>query len=542
MQRPLFGKALTVAAAAALGFLSPAAAQNRPTVTTEAGVIMGVASGDVLAFKGIPYAAPPLGDLRWRAPQPVEPWKGVREATELGHVCMQIPLEDAVSPIDTTPSEDCLFLNVWRSADAAADPLPVMVWIHGGWYVNGGSSTATFDGSALARSGLVVVTINYRLGRFGFFAHPALLAADEGPVGNFGYMDQIAALRWVQDNIAAFGGDPNAVTIAGESAGGGSVIHLLVSPEARGLFHRVIAMSGGGRRGLSERAMTGGTPEAPSADMLDAAFATEHGITGDGAETLAALRALPAEDLLAGVAFPVFTQRLLTEEDASAVLPGTPMIDGVIVTDKLENLVLGGAAAPVPLMIGTTAVDAPGFFPPRNDPFSWFGPDAEVAAAAYNPTGALPIEAVLLQISMDMTMHEPARFLARAVTAAGNPAWLYRFTYLAEGTEDRSRGARHAWEVPYMFGTLDRSLLPGAGDATTDNDRQMEVWFSTYVANFIRTGDPNGGDLLAWPKFDPAAFDLMHFTLDDGPVFGPDPRADGVELVERVQDARAGSP
>jgi para-nitrobenzyl esterase len=144
-----------------------------------------------------------------------------------------------------------------------------MVWVHGGWWVNGGSSSESFDGSALARQGIIVVTINYRLGRFGFFAHPALFAANEGPVGNFGYMDQIAALQWVRDNIAAFGGDPGAVTVVGESAGGASVLHMLMSPEARGLFHRAIVMSGGGRRGLSERAMTGGTPEAPSADMVD---------------------------------------------------------------------------------------------------------------------------------------------------------------------------------------------------------------------------------------------------------------------------------
>jgi para-nitrobenzyl esterase len=168
---------------------------------------MGVASDDVLAFGGI-------GDLRWRAPQPMEPWTGVRDAID----CMQIPFDDPVAPVGTTPSENCLVLKVWRPADVSADPLPVLVWIPGGWYVNGGSSTALSEGSAFARQGMVVVSINYRLGRFGFFAHPALIAANEGPVGNFGYMDQIAALRSVQDNIAAFGGDPGKVTLESAAA------------------------------------------------------------------------------------------------------------------------------------------------------------------------------------------------------------------------------------------------------------------------------------------------------------------------------------
>jgi para-nitrobenzyl esterase len=535
MPRPFFAKALTLATAAVLGFLGPAAAQNGPTVTTEAGVIMGVASDEVLAFRGIPYAAPPLGDLRWRAPQPMEPWTGVRDAIEPGHDCMQIPFDDAVAPVGTTPSEDCLVLNVWRPADMSADALPVMVWIPGGWYVNGGSSTPLSDGSALARQGMVVVTINYRLGRFGFFAHPALIAADEGPVGNFGYMDQIAALRWVQDNSAAFGGDPGRVTLVGESAGGASVLHMLTSPATDGLFHGAIVMSGGGRKALAERSMTGGTPAAPSADMIDAAFATTLGITGEGEDALAALRALPAEALLGDLTFPVMTEALLTQ--GITEFPGTPMIDGVIVTDRLENLFLGGEGAPVPLIIGTTARDAPGFFPPRNDPYSYFGADAEKAATVFNPGGALSPEAVLLGVAADMTMHEPARFVGRSMTDAGDPTWLYRFTYVAEARDGRESGAAHAWELPYMFQTVEVV----EGEATTDDDRQMARWFSGYIANFVRTGDPNGGNLPAWPTFDPAQFDLMNFTLDDGPVFGPDPRAARIELIERVEEARTRS-
>lgn len=408
-----------------------------------------------------------------------------------------------------------------------------MVWIPGDWYVNGGSSEALSDGSGLAREGVVVVTINYRLGRFGFFAHPALLAADEGPVGNFGYMDQIAALEWVRGNIAAFGGDPGRVTIVGESAGGASVLHLLTSPAARGLFHGAVVMSGGGRRAVAERAMTGGTAEAPSANMVDADFAATHGISGTGAEALAALRALPAEELLRDVSFPIFMKALLME--GVTEFPGTPMIDGEIVTGKLEGLVIRHEAAAVSLIIGTTARDAPGFFPPRDDPFSYFGPDAERAADVFNPGAALPPEAVLLGIAADMTMHEPARFVARSMTDAGNPAWLYRFTYVAEAREDRAAGATHAAELPYMFQTVETI----EGKATTENDRRMARWFGGYIANFVKTGDPNGGDLPAWPVFDPAAFELMHLTLDDGPVCEPDPRAARVRLVDRAADAKA---
>jgi para-nitrobenzyl esterase len=536
MHGRLYRKALPVAAAVVLGSLSLAATETRPTVAIDAGTIRGVASDDVLAFKGIPYAAPPLGNLRWRAPQPVDRWTGVRDANEPGHDCMQIPYNDIVALPGTTPCEDCLVLNVWRPAEASADPLPVMVWIPGGWYVNGGSSTALSDGSALARQGMVVVTINYRLGRFGFFAHPALFAAHEGPVGNFGYMDQIAALQWIQHNISAFGGNPGMVTLVGESAGGASVLHLLTSPAAAGLFHRTIVMSGGGRRALAERKMNEGSAEKPSADMIDAAFARTLGIRGEGDKALAALRALPVEALLGDLTFPVMTKALLTQ--GTTEFPGTPMIDGVIVTDKLEKLFQGGKAASVPLIIGTAARDAPGFFPPRNDPFSYFGAAAEKAVTVFNPGGALPPEVILLGIAAEITMHEPARFVARSMRGAGNAVWIYRFTYAAETRQDRSNGAAHGEEVPYMFQTVEVSK----NWATTDKDRQMARWFSGYIANFVKTGDPNGGYLPVWPTFDPSQFKLMNFTLDDGPVFGPDPRAARIELIKQVEDARAGNP
>ena len=225
----------------------PAAPQDSgPVVKIESGRIRGVSSDGINIFKGIPYARPPVGLLRWRPPQPAEGWLEIRPATEYGHDCMQNPFPGDAAPLQTKPSEDCLYLNVWAPANADHKSLPVMFWIHGGGFVNGGSSPAVYSGAAFAKKGVVFVSINYRLGRFGFFAFPAL--REEGdPMGNYGYMDQIAALKWVKANIAAFGGNPNKITVFGESAGGGSVNMLLTSPLAHGLFQQAMVESGGGR-------------------------------------------------------------------------------------------------------------------------------------------------------------------------------------------------------------------------------------------------------------------------------------------------------
>jgi para-nitrobenzyl esterase len=517
---------------AAAGALSEVVAK---TVQLDAGLIEGLASGDVLSFKGIPYAAPPVGDLRWRAPQPVTPWDGVRQATAFGPDCAQAPGE--AEKIQTTPAEDCLFVNVWRPANVPLGArLPVMVWIHGGGFVGGGASIPWYDGSAFARQGIVVVSLNYRLGRLGFFAHPALLAANEGPVGNFGLMDQIAALQWVQRNVAAFGGDPGQVTLVGESAGGASVLALLTSPATVGLFHRVMVLSGGGRDAIGGRPMTGGTPELPSAGQIDAGFAQSLGITGDGPEALAALRALPAETVQGDLTLEKLAAEALL---GAQVYQGTQMVDGVIVTGQPGDLLRGGQALQVPMAIGTTALDLPLFFPTsRTDPLSYFGPDAGQAHTAYNAPATLDqnsLALLLLSIGADMTMHEPARYAAKQMTARGNLVWLYRFTYTAESTRPQATGQTHAGELPFLFD----QLAARYGDAVTPQDQQMADAFNTYIANYAKNGDPNGEGLPAWPAFDPAKFDLMDFTLDGGPVYGPDPRAARVELVERVSDAQA---
>ncbi|MCW5889520.1 MAG: carboxylesterase family protein [bacterium] len=497
-----------------------AAAAAAPEVRIEAGVLRGMTAGGVDAFKGIPYAAPPVGDLRWRAPQPAVPWPGVRDATAYGHDCVQLPAPGDAGASGSSRAEDCLVLNVWRPASAGPGRrLPVLVWIHGGGFVSGAASVPLFDGSAFARDGVVLVGINYRLGRLGFFAHPALTAAHEGPLANYGLMDQLAALQWVRRNVAAFGGDPDAVTVAGESAGGIAVIHLLTSPAARGLFRRAAVLSGGGRTYLlPQRALSATTGSLPSAEASGLAFAASAGITGTDAAALRALRALPAERVSGDLGMAALL-------DLPATYTGGPVRDGVIVTAQPEAAFRRGAFAPVPLVIGTTQDDL-GAGPP---PADFFGPDAEQARRAYDPGGSLGTAMVAALVAEDLTMHEPARFVARAMTQAGAPAWLYRFDYVAEALRAQTDSAGHASELAYVFARLDARY----GSAVTDADRRMAALVHGYFANFVRHGDPNGPGLPAWPRFDPAGFDLMLFTATGARVT-PDPWRGRLALVERA--------
>lgn len=500
------------------------------TAKLDAGIVEGVVSGDVLSFKGIPYAAPPVGDLRWREPQPVKPWSGVRKAAEYGNDCMQQPIPGDAAASGSAFSEDCLVLNVWRpAAGESRQKRPVMVWIYGGGYLNGGSSAAIFDGSAFAREGLVLVSFNYRLGRLGFFAHPALTAAKEGPLANYGLMDQLAALRWIRKNIGAFGGDPDQVTIVGESAGGISVIHMMTWPEARGLFHRAAVLSGGGRTYLTNlRKLSESTPELPSAEQSGVEFAKNAGITGTDAAALAALRGLPAEKVNGDLSIVA----LITKPPTYA---GGPVRDGEILTGNPQDVFLRGEAAGVPVIIGTTSQDLPVSKPQSSeDPLSHFGSDAKKAADVYNPDGKLSAAELVAAIGVDMTMHEPARFVAKQMTKSGMPVWLYRFSYVADSLRPKQKGAEHSSELPYMFQTLDARY----GKDVTEKDRAMSGALHEYIANFAKSGDPNGPDLPKWPKYDPAKADLLNFTLNRGIVIEADPLKDRLDLVEKVADAQ----
>lgn len=511
-----------------------AAAQAAPAPTVvrvETGRLQGVASDGVLAFKGVPFAAAPVGDLRWRPPQKPVAWSGVRSAAALGKDCLQGPIPGDPG-LGTDLAEDCLFLNVWRPAEGARGKLPVMVWIYGGGLVNGGTQPAIYQGDAFARQGLVFVSINYRLGRFGFFAHPALTAEHpDEPKGNYGYMDQIAALQWIQRNITAFGGDPSNVTVFGESAGGYSVHTLLTSPMAKGLFHRAIVESGGGRDQL------GATAGLADAEAIGVAFARSQGIEADGPAALAALRALPADKVVSGLSMRTFLfQRPVTYSG--------PMADGKVVTGAPEAAYRGGKFAGVPIIAGANGADLGLNFAPNLDALlAPFGADRAAALAAYDPqsTGALP--EIRAKVGMDQMMLEPARFVATEFAAHGLPAYEYRFDYVGEALKpEHPRGAAHASEIPYVFDTYGAPYIAmvsakHAGEAT-DADRAVARTMQAYWVNFAKTGDPNGPGLPAWPIYDPAQDELMLFGPDGRAAAVPDPLKARLDLVAATRAAK----
>lgn len=496
-------------------------------VKIDSGRLKGVTAQGVTSFKGIPYAAAPVGELRWRPPQPVKPWSGVRPASEYGADCMQKPFPGDAAPLGVTPAEDCLYVNVWVPASAAAKKLAVMVWIYGGGFVNGGSSPAVYDGSQFAKRGVVLVSFNYRLGRFGFFGFPALTKENAGePHGNYAYMDQIAALKWVRRNIAAFGGDPGNVTLFGESAGGGSVHAMMTSPFSRGLFHKAIIESGGGRTGLfPPRYLSQPGPGGnPSGESVGLAFAKKAGVTGEGPEALAALRKLPAEAVVDGLNMAT----MMTPTYAG------PMVDGKVIVESAEVAYGASQEAHVALIAGANSQDI-GFSTARtmDELLSRFGADRDKAKAAYDPDNTGNLRQVAPLVAADQMMIEPARFTVRALAAAGQPAYEYRFSYVAESMRKQWKGAPHATEIPFVFDTVEarytKDLAP--------RDKATAEAANAYWVNFAKTGNPNGKGLPEWPAYDAKTDMLIDFTLE-GPVAKPDPWKNRLDLVERMATAR----
>ena len=512
-----------ILAAAAATIAAPAAAQ---VVTIDAGKVAGETVDGISSWKGIPFAQPPVGDLRWRAPQPVEHWDGVLEATEYANDCMQIPFAQDAAPLGTPPSEDCLYVNVWRpEGTTAEDRLPVMLWIYGGGFVNGGSSPAVYDGSELARQGVVLVSFNYRLGRFGFFAHPALTEAnaDNGLLGNYGYMDQVEALRWVQRNIAAFGGNPQNVTVFGESAGGGSVSMMMTSPMTRGLFDKAIVMSGGGRAGLRSTTPVH-SEDGPDGEDAGLGFAEWAGIEGEGPEALAALRALPADRLTAGVGL-----------GQTSVAPASgPLVDGMVVTGPFDAIYAAGNAAPVPFMAGANTMDI-GFGPPlEGDAFAaHFGDGlANTARAAYAELADGNPQWLQMMIYADEMMIEPARYMVQSMTETGQPAWHYRAGYVPEVMRKEWPGLPHATEIPFFFRTID-ARYPGE---TTEADHAVSAAMSAAFVNFAKTGNPNGPGAPEWPVYDDTTRPVMLFGMD-GNRGGEDPWRARLDVAEAKAEA-----
>ena len=454
-----------VMAALFLAAALPALAQ---TVSTHSGAVSGVAVEGVESFKSIPFAAPPVGALRWAPPHAPQSWTTTLVADHTGPACPQ-HVPPSWGP-DPKQAEDCLYLNIWRPAGTGAHArLPVMVWIYGGAFVIGDSASKIYDGSNLARDGVIVVNFNYRLGRLGWFAHPDLTKeAGTNGTGDFGLMDQIAALKWVQANIAAFGGDPANVTIFGESAGGMSVNLLMTSPAAKGLFAKAITESGLGR--------VPATPLA-AAEAKGAAFAKSV-----GASDIAALRALPVSTILGGPMASV----------ESGDNPG-PIVDGELVPTNIDRAFAEGKQAPVPWMIGSNNYEASLF------PSMLADPDGTVLAqvpaearpmfmALFDPDKTGDKRTVVANVLTDKVFAEPARYLAARQTALGQPTYRYVFAYVPEQQRTELPGAGHGAEIQFVFGTLGTFYASKSG--YTEMDRKVSANMGRYWTNFAKRETP----------------------------------------------------
>lgn len=504
-------------AGAALTLLaSAAAASSSPVVTAPAGAVRGLAEGEIASFKGIPYAAPPVGQMRWRPPAPAPVWSGVRDAAQFGPACIQpTPLVQSIYSADLgRTSEDCLTLNVWTPD--LAGKAPVMVWIHGGALVTGSSKETLYDGARLAREGVVVVSINYRLGVLGWLSHPDLSAESPANVsGNYGLLDQVAALEWIKRNIASFGGDPDEVTIAGESAGGLSVLYLMSSPLARGLFDRAIAQS----------AYMISTPElkearhgAPAAEAAGVALSRTV-----QAPSLRALRGLDAQDL--------------TDRAARGGFASFGVVDGVALPRQIVEVFDRGEQAKVPVLAGFNSGEIRSL--------RMLAPPVPSSAADYERTireryGDLADEFLRLYPSSDMGESILAASrdglygwtserLVRSQTAAGQPSFLYLFDHGYPAADTAGLHAFHASELPYMFGNLKRTPPRWPAIPETFGETRLSDAMVAYWTGFVRDGQPDPVGSPAWPPYgDAAAF----MTFRDDPVPGTDPLAGMFELHE----------
>lgn len=523
MKAFLVAGTLTVAACGGAPEPGPDA-PGGPSAQTMAGALDGVwtdASEEVSVFRGVAFAQPPVGDLRWRPPAPVESWDGTRMAMEFGPACWQARNADD-SPYargELLRSEDCLTLNVWTSALESGERLPVMVWFHGGGHTSGVGSAKIFDGTAMARKGVVMVTANYRLGPLGFLAHPALTAESaHGSSGNYGILDHVATLEWVRDNIAAFGGDPGNVTIFGQSAGAWSVCVLQASPLARGLFHKAIGHSGGcfgaPRRHLTQ---SGGTATGTSGHDAGLAIAAELGAEGDGPETAAALRAAGPEAVM---------------DAQRAAGRGTGVVvDGWVMPALADAIFAAGEQNDVPVIVGSMANEGTTLYagmaePPRDEFISGlraqYGDRTDALVAAYNRELHTSTRTAGQAISADRNFTWQMRAWARAM-GDGNDVYLYFFShappvfrlYLPDRPDldfpggRRGAGAYHSGDLAYAFGNV--GLV---GIDWNDRDRELSDQISQYWVNFATTGNPNGAGLPVWPQYDRESEAAIEFGTD----------------------------
>ena len=512
--------------------IPPAGAQTPAVVTLASGQVQGTSDQGVDLFRGMPYAAPPVGALRWRQPQPAKAWDGVRAALDFGPACMQ-------SDVPFTPplkgmSEDCLTINVWRPAAPGNAKRAVMVWIHGGGFYNGTSGTLLYDGIPFAKQGVLFVSFNYRVGRFGFFAHPALTQEHpDEPLGNYGFMDQIAALRWVKSNIAAFGGDPDNVTIFGESAGARSVDAMLIAPGAKGLFQKAIIEST--THGWhSEPPVRRGDGGATSGESIGEAFLDKEHL---GHLDATGLRALPAATVVSG----------LGQTSPQPTTFAGPMVDGTIMTDTFARAFEKGSFTPVPLIIGTNDYEAKVFEYGIDYAglVTKFGANRAALMTSYDTLYPDAADRAV-RIMTEAVFYETSRAIVRSFVKKSQPVYFYRFPYRAEALRGKTPGALHASELPFVFDNLAQTPATAMGPAWvktlfseplrfTDADRATAKAINSYWVNFAKTGNPNGTDLPVWTAASSKPDAIMDFT-EHGPQGEVDPTTVRLDMIAPVNE------
>lgn len=518
--------AAAVTVAAIVSVRAAATPSSLERVRVESGLLQGAVEDGLTIFRGVPYAAAPVGNLRWRAPQPVATWDGVRAATEYGRACMQVNAAIANLP---APSEDCLFVNVWTPATRATERLPVMVWIHGGGFTAGTPAEQLYHGEWLAKKGVVVVSVGYRLGVFGFLAHPQLSTESDRHVsGNYGLLDTIAGLRWVQKNIGAFGGDPSRVTVFGESAGAIAVSQLCASPLAKGLFQAAISESGGsfgpvragGGPGENMRPLK--TAEQEGADWARSA----------GAASIAELRAMAADKLMAA------SQR---QRGVS-----WPITDGSVIPDDQYRLYEEGRYNDVPVLIGYNSDEGASFGAPTSQSayvesvHQRYGQFADRLLTAY-PGGESPAQKKTARdLTRDTTFGWHTWTWARLQSKTGkSKAFLYYFDEHPDYAADSPRagfGAPHASELPYVFRQLREHNRPPA----TPKDEAMSDLLRTYWTNFAKTGDPNAAGLPKWPAFANSAPQTLYIASGNTKA-SPVVSEDGLKVLDGYFASRRAS-
>lgn len=489
MIKKIFASSLVAA-----GLFSQTPASQAATLHVEQGVLAGTGVNGVDAYLGVPYAAPPVGPNRWRMPQPPASWSGPRAVTEFASSCQQ-ELSDGFGPytkeyvVPGPVSEDCLYLNIWRPSKASARPLPIVLWIPGGGFTSGSGSVPIYDGSPMAAQGVVVVNLNYRLGVFGFLAHPELTREGQGS-GNFGLADIIAALKWVNTNAAALGGDRSKITIAGQSAGSMAVHDLMASPAAKNLFARAISESG---PGMGRPPVALKAAESTGQQLLDAA----------GVSSVEQLRTLSAKQIMQA-----------EKKLGAGLLRFAPVVDGHLLPhDPYNNA--PGQYSDTPLLAGMNAdesfslpaSDLPGL---QADMQTLFGALAPQAQAFYATHEASDVVSLNRTIRRERGMASTLMWATRRAQSSAHPTYLYLFNHVEPGTEQW--GAFHTSEVPYAFGTLERSTQR----TFTDDDRAVSRQVSSYWLNFVKSGNPNGESLPEWAVFDPRSPAFMVLDVASG--------------------------